>query len=245
MPIGAGRTRWRGGWRRKGDRATAIVNAGISGNRLLSNSPCYGEAVVSRFERDALRQPGRARDHRADRHQRHQFRGDARARRPRLRHPHTEVTADALIARLPAADRAGAPARRQDVRRDVDAGVAAAGAGEHPARGQRIDPHRAARSTASIDFDRALRDPAHPERAAAPHSTAATTSIPSDAGYAAMAAAVPIDVVAARRQRAVSVAKKICVIPLSLASASPNIRPPRLQDEGRERKQAASEVSKF
>ena len=34
------------------------MNAGISGNRLLSGSPCYGDALVSRFEHDALRQPG-------------------------------------------------------------------------------------------------------------------------------------------------------------------------------------------
>ena len=29
-----------------GDRSTAIVNLGISGNRLLSDSPCYGDALV-------------------------------------------------------------------------------------------------------------------------------------------------------------------------------------------------------
>ena len=45
----------------KGIDSTAVVNAGISGNRLLSGSPCYGDALLNRFDRDALRQPGRAR----------------------------------------------------------------------------------------------------------------------------------------------------------------------------------------
>jgi hypothetical protein len=42
----------------KGIDGTAVVNAGISGNRLLSGSPCYGDALLNRFDRDALRQPG-------------------------------------------------------------------------------------------------------------------------------------------------------------------------------------------
>ncbi len=41
-----------------GDRSTAIVNLGISGNRLLSDSACYGDALARRFDRDVLRRPG-------------------------------------------------------------------------------------------------------------------------------------------------------------------------------------------
>jgi GDSL-like Lipase/Acylhydrolase family len=41
-----------------GYRAPAVVNAGISGNRVLSNSVCYGESAEARFGRDALSQPG-------------------------------------------------------------------------------------------------------------------------------------------------------------------------------------------
>jgi lysophospholipase L1-like esterase len=41
-----------------GYRAPAVVNEGISGNRVLSNSDCYGESAEVRFERDALSQPG-------------------------------------------------------------------------------------------------------------------------------------------------------------------------------------------
>ncbi|MFI0355261.1 SGNH/GDSL hydrolase family protein [Actinomadura sp. 9N407] len=40
-----------------GDPA-AVVNAGIGGNRLLNDSPCYGDKALSRFERDVLDRPG-------------------------------------------------------------------------------------------------------------------------------------------------------------------------------------------
>ena len=41
-----------------GQHTTAVLNLGISGNRLLSDSPCYGEALERRFERDALGHAG-------------------------------------------------------------------------------------------------------------------------------------------------------------------------------------------
>jgi lysophospholipase L1-like esterase len=41
-----------------GHRAPGIVDEGISGNRVLSDSTCYGVSALSRFERDALSQPG-------------------------------------------------------------------------------------------------------------------------------------------------------------------------------------------
>jgi lysophospholipase L1-like esterase len=41
-----------------GDRAPGVVDEGISGNRILSGSSCYGVSAESRFERDALSQPG-------------------------------------------------------------------------------------------------------------------------------------------------------------------------------------------
>jgi lysophospholipase L1-like esterase len=36
----------------------AVANLGISGNRLLSDSPCYGERLVGRFAHDVLGLPG-------------------------------------------------------------------------------------------------------------------------------------------------------------------------------------------
>jgi lysophospholipase L1-like esterase len=41
-----------------GGRAPAVVDEGISGNRVLNNSSCFGVSAESRFERDALSQPG-------------------------------------------------------------------------------------------------------------------------------------------------------------------------------------------
>lgn len=41
-----------------GDRAPGVVDEGISGNRVLSDSTCYGVKALSRFERDALSRPG-------------------------------------------------------------------------------------------------------------------------------------------------------------------------------------------
>src|SRR5262249_37766461 len=41
-----------------GDRAPGVVDEGISGNRILNDSSCFGVSALSRFERDALAQPG-------------------------------------------------------------------------------------------------------------------------------------------------------------------------------------------
>jgi lysophospholipase L1-like esterase len=41
-----------------GDRAPGVVDEGISGNRVLSGSLCFGQSAVARFERDALSEPG-------------------------------------------------------------------------------------------------------------------------------------------------------------------------------------------
>lgn len=41
-----------------GDLAPGVVDEGISGNRILSDSSCYGVSAESRFERDALSHPG-------------------------------------------------------------------------------------------------------------------------------------------------------------------------------------------
>ena len=41
-----------------GNRAPAVVNAGISGNRVLNDSTCFGQSALARFRRDALSQPG-------------------------------------------------------------------------------------------------------------------------------------------------------------------------------------------
>jgi lysophospholipase L1-like esterase len=37
-------------------RPTSVLNVGIGGNRLLNGSPCFGDAAVTRFQRDVLNQ---------------------------------------------------------------------------------------------------------------------------------------------------------------------------------------------
>jgi lysophospholipase L1-like esterase len=43
---------------RYGSKAPAVANEGISGNRVLSPSVCYGDALVTRLDRDVFNHPG-------------------------------------------------------------------------------------------------------------------------------------------------------------------------------------------
>jgi lysophospholipase L1-like esterase len=42
----------------RGSKAPAVADEGISGNRVLHNSACFGVNALARFQRDAIRQPG-------------------------------------------------------------------------------------------------------------------------------------------------------------------------------------------
>lgn len=178
---------------RKGGGQTVVVNAGISGNRLLSNSPCYGEAVVSRFERDALRQPGvRAIIVLIGINDINFMAMPAHAGLD-CDAPHTEVNADALVRGY---QRLIAQAHQR--------GIKIYGATLTPAS---LPPEREAIRTAVnesirsskafdgvIDFDQSLRDPARPSVLQRRYDSGDHIH-PSDAGYAAMAAAVPMEFV--------------------------------------------------
>ncbi|KNH04598.1 Lysophospholipase L1 and related esterase [Candidatus Burkholderia brachyanthoides] len=183
----------------EGGGQTAVVNVGISGNRLLSNSACYGEPLASRFERDALRQPGvrtivvligindinfAAMPARAG------LDCDA---------PHTQVTADSLergYQRLIAQAHqrgikiygatltpASLPTDREAIRTAVNASIRSSRAFD-----------------GVVDFDQALRDPARPSVLQRRYDSGDHVH-PSDAGYAAMAAAVPVDVATGRAKQ--------------------------------------------
>jgi lysophospholipase L1-like esterase len=181
----------------KGMSGTAVINAGISGNRLLSNSPCYGEAVVSRFERDALRQSGvRAIIVLIGINDINFAAMPAHAGLD-CDSPHTQVTADSLIRGY---QRLIAQAHQR--------GIRIYGATLTPAS---LPPEREAIRTAVnesicssrafdgvIDFDQALRDSARPSVLQRRYDSGDHIH-PSDAGYAAMADAVPIDAIAARQ----------------------------------------------
>jgi lysophospholipase L1-like esterase len=174
-----------------GGRSVAVVNLGISGNRLLSDSACYGDALASRFDRDVIRRPGvrtailligindinfAAMPPRAG------LDCDA---------PHISVTAADLIAgyqRVIAAARhagvkvfgatltpASLPAERESIRLAVNQWIRT---------GHAFD--------GVVDFDAAVRDAMQPDRLQRAFDSGDHIH-PSDAGYAAMAAAVPVD----------------------------------------------------
>ncbi|AJC23060.2 GDSL family lipase [Pandoraea pulmonicola] len=176
-----------------GRRDVAVLNLGISGNRLLHDSACYGERLVARFRRDALEQPG------------------VRTVVVQIGindinfgyvppHagldcdvPHVIVNAQEMIGgyqSLIAAARARnvrilgttippgkLPPEREAVREAVNQWVRTGGAFD-----------------GVIDFDAALRDPAQPTRML-PRFDSGDGTHPSDAGYAAMADAVPLALV--------------------------------------------------
>jgi lysophospholipase L1-like esterase len=182
-----------------GDRSTAIVNLGISGNRLLSDSPCYGDALATRFEHDVLTRPGvktailliGINDI------------NFAAMPPRngldCDFPHTSVTAADLIAgyqRLIAAARhagvkvfgatltpASLPSQRESIRLAVNQWIRTSHAFD-----------------GVVDFDAALRDPAQPDRLQRGFDSGDHIH-PSDAGYTAMAEAVPMDAVVKSTRR--------------------------------------------
>ncbi|KVV47285.1 GDSL family lipase [Burkholderia ubonensis] len=171
--------------------AVGVVNLGISGNRLLSDSACYGTSLQSRFERDALSRSG------------------VKAAivligindinfatmPPRAGldcdHPHTQVTATSLIdgyrRLIDAAHRRGVrifgatltpaalPAGREAIRLEVNRWIRSGGAFD-----------------GVVDFDEALRDPARPNVLQRRYDSGDGIH-PSDAGYAAMADAVPVE----------------------------------------------------
>jgi len=189
--------RWPDGLARRiaqnGGGATAVINLGISGNRLLSDSPCYGDALETRFGRDVLTQPGvkavilliGIND----------INFAAMPARAGLDcdFPHTTVSADSMIAGYKHVI-AAAHAR----------GLRIFGATLTPAD---LPPQREAIRSALnqwirtghafdgvVDFDAALRDPVQPTRLRREFDSGDHVH-PSDAGYAAMADAIPLPAV--------------------------------------------------
>ncbi|AXK64187.1 SGNH/GDSL hydrolase family protein [Burkholderia sp. IDO3] len=174
-----------------GEDSLGVVNLGISGNRLLSDSACYGTSLASRFGRDALSRSGvkavivliGINDI------------NFAAMPPRAGldcdSPHTQVTAASLI---------------DGYRRLIEAahrqGVKAFGATLTPAalpagrEAIRLEVNRWIRNGGGfdgvVDFDAILRDPARPSVLQRRYDSGDGIH-PSDAGYAAMAEAVPVE----------------------------------------------------
>ncbi|EMN1931017.1 SGNH/GDSL hydrolase family protein [Burkholderia ambifaria] len=174
-----------------GSNSLGVVNLGISGNRLLSDSACYGTSLASRFERDALSRAG--------------VRAaivligindiNFAAMPPRAGldcdSPHTQVTAASLIdgyrRLIEAAHRQGVkvfgatltpaalPAGREAIRLEVNRWIRSGGGFD-----------------GVVDFDAVLRDPARPSVLLRRYDSGDGIH-PSDAGYTAMADAVPVE----------------------------------------------------
>ena len=176
-----------------GDRSTAVVNLGISGNRLLNDSPCYGEALVKRFGRDVLERPGvkvailliGIND----------INFSSMPPRAGLDcdYPHASVNAEDLIDGY---KRVIAEAHRRGVR---VFGATLTPASLPPQRESiRLAANQWIRTAGAfdgvVDFDAALRDPAQPARLREGYDSGDHIH-PSDAGYAAMAQAIPLDAV--------------------------------------------------
>lgn len=177
-----------------------VVNLGISGNRLLSDSACYGVALERRFERDVLARSGVKAAVLLVGINDINFQAMPPRKVLDCDAPHTRVDARMLIdgyRRLIASAHArgialfGAtltpaalPPEREAIRAEVNHWIRTSGAFDGVA-----------------DFDAALRDPAHPQVLLRRYNSGDDVH-PSDAGYAAMADAVPIDrLVAAAKRR--------------------------------------------
>jgi lysophospholipase L1-like esterase len=169
---------------RDGARATAVVNAGISGNRVLSDGSIaiFGQSALSRFDRDVLSVPGAT----------HVIvlegvndLGSSKTAPP---------SAEALIAGY-----------RQLIARAHAHGLKVIGGTILPYGGANsfADPGEANRRAVNawirtarefdgvIDFDAAIRDPARPERMRAELQSGDWLH-PNDAGYRVMGDAVDL-----------------------------------------------------
>ncbi|SIO64990.1 SGNH/GDSL hydrolase family protein [Paraburkholderia phenazinium] len=178
---------------REGIRSTAVVNLGISGNRLLSDSPCYGDALVKRFGRDVLERPGVKTAILLIGINDINFSSMPPRAGLDCDYPHTSVTAADLIAGY---QRVIAEAHRHGVR--VFGATLTPAALPQQREGIRLAVNQWIRTTRTldgvVDFDAALRDPAQPGRLRRGYDSGDNIH-PSDAGYAAMADAVPLDAV--------------------------------------------------
>ena len=174
-----------------GSDSLGVVNLGISGNRLLSDSACYGTSLASRFERDALSRSGVIAAIVLIGINDINFAAMPPHAGLDCDNPHTQVTAASLIDGyrrvIEAAHRQGVkvfgatltpaalPAGREAIRLEVNRWIRSGGGFD-----------------GVVDFDAALRDPARPSVLQRRYDSGDGIH-PSDAGYAAMADAVPVE----------------------------------------------------
>jgi lysophospholipase L1-like esterase len=177
-----------------GDSKLAVVNAGLAGNRLLSNG--FGTNGLARFDRDALASPGVTHIVLLEGINDISFPG-AKLGGEYLADPSDTRSAEDVIQ-----------AYRQLISRAHARGIKLIGATMTPCEGMVLpgyysEPKEALRQTINkwirtsgafdgvIDFDAVLRDPDHPSRVL-PRFASADHLHPTDAGYQAMADAIDL-----------------------------------------------------
>jgi lysophospholipase L1-like esterase len=174
-------------------RPAGVVNAGINGNKLRTDSTCLGESALNRFARDVLDQPGI----------RTVIVLEGINDIGMAGQPDTGCGASPVVTAAEIID-----AHRRLIRAAHAAGVRVIGATLTPVKGNEFGydtPHNEEiRDTvnhwirtsgaydAVADFDRALADPAEPD-AMLPAYDAGDHLHPNDAGMKAMAAAIDLD----------------------------------------------------
>lgn len=171
--------------------ARPVLNAGIGGNKVLTDSACFGESALNRFRRDALGRPDTGTvivlegtndivqpDGPQDR-----CTTGPRVSAQQIIDGHRELIREAhargvriIGATIPPFGGSGYwTARGDEVRAEVNRWIRTGGAYD-----------------AVVDFDRAVADPEHPEQLKAEYAFADRLHM-NDAGYRAMADAIDIN----------------------------------------------------
>jgi lysophospholipase L1-like esterase len=169
-------------------RPTGVVNAGIGGNQVLTSAPGVGAAAVERFRRDALGQPG-VRTVIVLEGINDIGQGEAAG---------TPVTAAQLIAGHQALIRAAHWRGVRIIGATVTPSKGCPYPGYDTARGEAVRDalnhwiRTSGEYDAVFDFDRALADPADPDRMRAAFDSGDALH-PNDAGMRAMAEAVDLN----------------------------------------------------
>ncbi|MCX5380616.1 SGNH/GDSL hydrolase family protein [Streptomyces sp. NBC_00091] len=172
-------------------RPEAVLNAGLAGSKVLSDSPCFGESALHRFRRDALGRP--------DTGTVIVLQGTNDIIQPDMPQDRCtagpRVTAQEIIA-----------GHRELIREAHARGVRILGGTippyggatywNAPAEGVRNEVNEWIRTSGSydgvVDFDRAVADPRHPQQLKAELAFADRLHL-NDAGYRAMADAVDLN----------------------------------------------------
>ncbi|RKT02641.1 lysophospholipase L1-like esterase [Streptomyces sp. 3211.6] len=171
--------------------ARPVLNAGIGGNKVLTDSPCFGESALNRFRRDALGRPDTAAvivlegtndivqpdgvQDRCTTGPRVTAQQIIAGYRELIREAHARGVRIIGGTVPPYGDSAYWTAQGEQVRAEVNQWIRTSGAYD-----------------AVVDFDRAVADPEHPEKLKADFAFADRLHL-NDAGYRAMAEAVDLN----------------------------------------------------